>query len=195
MYIIHMHFACYTFNTTKYFWQNLKISVIHSSLADIPVYPGSTAFEGLEVQHVLISSNLIFLNIQLMLRSVLIVRCSAIDSLFCLLTEIKKSAQKLWGIWNAKISAFFSFAFCFVSLFNSLRPAFLFFTEAIETKYTFFFFLFFFSYSNFIQGCRGLRSFPHIRWLMRKSEGFYDWVLILWCNEATLCCFRNIKRP
>lgn len=60
-----MHFTYCTFNSTKYFWHSLKISIIHSSLADIPVYRGSTAFKGLEVQYVLVFSNLIFLNIQL----------------------------------------------------------------------------------------------------------------------------------
>lgn len=43
---VHTHFAYYifnSFNSTKYFWQSLKISIIHSLLTDIPVYPGITA--------------------------------------------------------------------------------------------------------------------------------------------------------
>lgn len=60
-----MHFTYCTFNSTKYFWQPLKITIIHYSLAEIPVYPESTAFKGLEVQDVLVFFNLIFLNIPL----------------------------------------------------------------------------------------------------------------------------------
>lgn len=60
-----MHFTYCTFNSTKYFWQPLKISIIHYPVAEIPVYPESTASKGLELQDVLLFFNLIFLNIQL----------------------------------------------------------------------------------------------------------------------------------
>jgi len=56
------------------------MSIIHSSLPDISVCPGNTAFKDLQVQYMLVFSMLVFLSIQLYISSVLKIRCSATES-------------------------------------------------------------------------------------------------------------------